>query len=70
MGAFRDRLPAMASSEEIVRAARVARRFHEVYGGLAGDFGHEGAGSWEAAPDQYKLFMVATVRTLMNEGAL
>lgn len=60
------------TSEEIVKAARIARRFHETYEELAPVFGYktreESAVPWEDVPDRNKRLMVATVRKLIATG--
>lgn len=62
------------TSEEIVRAAHLAKRFHETYEELALALGYEtrkeSAVPWESVPDENRRLMVATLRHLIREGSI
>jgi hypothetical protein len=63
-----------AESLRVAQAARIAKRFHEVYEALAPSHGYEtreaSAKPWADVPAQNKRLMVATVRRLLDEGTI
>src|SRR5580698_3003320 len=67
-------VPAVVQEMDSRIAESVAQRFHEAYEALAPEFGYrtreESARPWAEVPEQNRRLMVATVRKLLDDGAI